>query len=268
MSGYFKVYRNMFDASHDLHPHARGEPACAAFAWLDLIAMAEYDTNRSRARGSVDVSQRFLAVRWNWHRSRVRRFLTTLEHAKRITREPSAVHGRAQITIVKYDTYQPTGTTNRPDPRPTDRPTDRPKDKEEEEEQAIEEMSPSESNDSSGSMSASADEQAVFDHWKGESGHKQARFSKRRRAKVRQRLRSFTTEQLKQAVSNACADPFYRGENESGTRYDWLETILKNDEAVERHLERQPERRHGFYDNLPVLVGRQREKPEVRESNG
>ena len=93
--------------------------------------------------------------------------------------------------------------------------------------------------------------EGIFQHWLSESGHTQSQFTEKRRSKVRQRLRRFTPEQLKQAITNACATPFYRGQNESGTRYDWLETILKNDEAVERHLERKAKR-----SELPTLTRR------------
>lgn len=56
--------------------------------------------------------------------------------------------------------------------------------------------------------------------------------------KIRARLREgYTVEQLVRAMENATADPFYRGDNDRGKRYDRPETVFKTAEAVEMHLE-------------------------------
>ena len=81
------------------------------------------------------------------------------------------------------------------------------------------------------------EEVELFDFWKAASGHDQARFTATRRTKVRQRLKAFSADQLKLVTTTVCADPWYRGENDRGKRYDWIEIILKSDEAVEKHLE-------------------------------
>lgn len=81
------------------------------------------------------------------------------------------------------------------------------------------------------------DIQDVFDYWKNVSGHATARLLEGRRRKIRARLKVYTVRELKTAISAGCGDPFFQGENDRGKRYDWIETLLKSDEAVERHLE-------------------------------
>lgn len=92
--------------------------------------------------------------------------------------------------------------------------------------------------------------EVVFEHWKEASGHTDAKFLEERKRKIRARLRTYSVEELKTAITNGCADPFYQGQNDRGTRYDWIETLLKNDAAVERHLENgkksEPETGHGY----------------------
>jgi hypothetical protein len=76
----------------------------------------------------------------------------------------------------------------------------------------------------------------VFEHWRETSGHTTAKLTKDRKAKIQTRLGTFSPPELKKAITNACNDPFYRGDNDRGKRYDWIETLLKNDAAVDRHL--------------------------------
>lgn len=114
MSGYYLISRKLNDPLHELHPHTRGEPACAAFAWIDLIGLARWKETGGCPRGSVPASERFLATRWNWHRSRVTRFLAELEAEGRISREPQAGRKQGHITICNYDTYQEQRTASEP----------------------------------------------------------------------------------------------------------------------------------------------------------
>lgn len=76
----------------------------------------------------------------------------------------------------------------------------------------------------------------VFEHWRDVSGHTAAKLTKERKAKIRTRLSTFSPPELKTAITNACNDPFYRGDNDRGKRYDFIETLLKNDASVDRHL--------------------------------
>lgn len=143
MSGWFVVSRSLCNPDHDLHPHSTGESACRMAAWVDLLGLARWKDGGGLRRGELCHSERFLAARWNRHRSWVRRFLEDLADEGRISRDPrigpnsdpQTTHneGRkpARISICKYDSYQiprPTnGPTNEPTSGPTPRPTNRPK---------------------------------------------------------------------------------------------------------------------------------------------
>ena len=114
--GYLKVYRNLFNPSHDLHPRARGEPACSGWAWIELCMMAEHRNGKSRSQGELSASLNYLATRWCWDRKKVLRFLRELEEEGRIRREHrKGPREPDRITILKYSTYQgpqDAGTTN------------------------------------------------------------------------------------------------------------------------------------------------------------
>lgn len=85
--------------------------------------------------------------------------------------------------------------------------------------------------------------QSVHNHFNTVRGGKPLRLTNLRRTKYRARLRTNTPETLCRAIDAALADPFYRGDNDRQTRYDFPETVLKSDEAVERHLARlEPKR--------------------------
>lgn len=69
-------------------------------------------------------------------------------------------------------------------------------------------------------------------------GTKPLRLTPERRVKYRARLGTYSVEELKQAIGLALRDPFIRGDNDRHTRYDFPETVLKNDAAVDRWLSR------------------------------
>ena len=135
MEGWYLLSRRLNDPFHDLHPHSTGEAACSAWAWVDLIGMARWKDSGGVPRGQVPASERFLATRWNWHRSRVTRFLDELERKGRIEREPQTGRKPGHVVICNYDTYQTSGSTSEAasEPRegPRTGPREGPKKKEE-----------------------------------------------------------------------------------------------------------------------------------------
>lgn len=78
----------------------------------------------------------------------------------------------------------------------------------------------------------------LHDHFNRCRGGTPLKLTADRRAKYRARLRTFTPHEVARAIANALDDPFYRGDNDRGTRYDFPEIVLKNDSAVDRHLHR------------------------------
>jgi hypothetical protein len=100
----------------------------------------------------------------------------------------------------------------------------------------------------------------IFDYWKQQSGHTKARLTEKRTKIILARRRRFSVEELMTALRCACQDDFYKEGN-----YDWPETILKNDEAVERHIDRASNGRKtkGKRDPLAEFV-----EAQVRASQG
>jgi len=81
----------------------------------------------------------------------------------------------------------------------------------------------------------------VFDHWREVMQHPDAKFkskSKRYRAVVGRLKDGYTVDQLKRAVDGCRASPHNMGQNETGTVYDDLELICRDDVHVERFIAR------------------------------
>ena len=84
--GWFPVRRSILRDPHWLErPVTRGQ------AKLDLVGLAEYEDTEVTAhggkkiplrRGQLFTSLQWLATRWGWHRSKVRRFLDLLAENK------------------------------------------------------------------------------------------------------------------------------------------------------------------------------------------
>lgn len=91
------------------------EPFDRRSAWIDLCQTACWKPRTKLIggdavpleRGQLIASERYLAKRWRWHRSKVTRFLNLLVKLQRIELNPNhpANHLGAIITLPKYDTY-------------------------------------------------------------------------------------------------------------------------------------------------------------------
>lgn len=112
--GYFYVQRRLIGSDMWLsEPFSRGQ------AWLDLIALANFQDGEIRVRGvlvavkrgQVSWSEVKLAERWKWSRGKVRRFLGELKTKQQIVQQTGNV--TTLMTIVNYGKYQPRSTTDR-----------------------------------------------------------------------------------------------------------------------------------------------------------
>lgn len=74
----------------------------------------------------------------------------------------------------------------------------------------------------------------VFEYWQTRCGHERTRLTPDRRGKIKARLRSYSVADLKRAIDGAAESPFHQGDNPQQTRYDFIETIFKNDASTER----------------------------------
>ena len=107
--GWIALPRSFLDASHPDHPLSTGKPACKAFAWLDLVALARFESGEGLQRGQVYASVRYLANRWNWSRGKVQRWLDEkrgglMIHGGTLAGTETG-HPVEPITIIHYDDY-------------------------------------------------------------------------------------------------------------------------------------------------------------------
>ena len=95
-----------------------GTPFDKAHAWIDLLMYVNWADGERQIdgqivkvkRGSTFTSDQFLANRWHWSRSRVRRYLNMLEAAMMVTvkRTPCGTW----INVVNYGKFQDRRTAN------------------------------------------------------------------------------------------------------------------------------------------------------------
>ena len=105
--GWIKIYRTLFESELWL-----GYPFTPGQAWIDLIGLANYAETEHFFRGQVQVvkrgqiatSEAYLAKRWHWSRSRVRRYIKMLEKLKMCTAIRTA--DGTTLTVENYDKYQ------------------------------------------------------------------------------------------------------------------------------------------------------------------
>lgn len=118
-TGFFAVHRGVWD-----HPSFAAEPFTEREAWMWLISTAVWKPTKVRSgrktielqRGQLVFSERFLAEKWKWSKSAVRRFLkrTTDDHMIELLADREAT----LITICNYDKYQTPRTTGEPQTEP------------------------------------------------------------------------------------------------------------------------------------------------------
>lgn len=88
-----------------------------AFAWIDMLLIAEHKTHKKMWRGNITDFRRGdvclsiskLGERWGWSRKKVRHFLEQLEVDGMV--QVRAHRNRTTITIVNYGLFQDKGTT-------------------------------------------------------------------------------------------------------------------------------------------------------------
>ena len=114
--------KGFYTLSRKLHdwPVGKGFSVRPRDAMADLVAWAAFadgqTLNGARLnRGEVNVSERFCAMAWGWSRNRVRRFIQTLVERGTLAVKNGTSNGTSNGTtyvLVKYDTWQSSGTTH------------------------------------------------------------------------------------------------------------------------------------------------------------
>jgi len=75
------------------------------------------------------------------------------------------------------------------------------------------------------------------------------RLTPERRAKIKARLKSYSVEEICQAIRNIRASPYHCGENEGGKVYATPEFICRNDSTVDKWLKSVSVRRADATEN-------------------
>ncbi len=125
--GWISLHRKVME-----NPLYFSEPFTRMQAWIDMLLLANHKGSFFYVRGNkvtvnrgeIGYSQQNLAIRWQWSRGKVIRFLNEIEKSGMIVQQKNSVNNI--ISIVKYDDYQQVNTTeNTPDGQQTVQQTDR-----------------------------------------------------------------------------------------------------------------------------------------------
>ena len=122
-SGYIKLFRTITD-----NPMWEDEPFTRAQAWIDILFMTNYHDSSFFVRGveifvkrgQFAVSEQVLSKKWNFSRTKLRKFLFWLEKKHQIKQQKNNV--LSIYTVINYDKYNPENTTEKTADQTTERP--------------------------------------------------------------------------------------------------------------------------------------------------
>jgi hypothetical protein len=114
MSGWIKIHRSITD--HWLYNEKRTYSKLEA--WYDLLLNVNYSDTKTIIKGKLYEVKRGQSImsldswakRWNWDKSKVRRFLNVLEKDEMIKLVSDNI--TTQLTICKYESYQGEGNAD------------------------------------------------------------------------------------------------------------------------------------------------------------
>lgn len=81
------------------------------------------------------------------------------------------------------------------------------------------------------------DIQTVFSHWQKVHKKERSRLDRKRETRIRNMLKTFSVDELKQAIDGALKDDWLMGKGKAPRSYNGLETILRDVAQVERLIE-------------------------------
>jgi uncharacterized protein YdaU (DUF1376 family) len=110
----------------------------------------------------------------------------------------------------------------------------------------------------------------IFDHWKITMAKPRAKLDAKRKKLIAARLKDYSEEDLRQAISGYQNSPHHMGGNENGTRYDSIELILRDSKHVDAGLEffRNPPRTDISAKTKKIITQTQDWKPPEQRRNG
>lgn len=208
-----------------------------AEAWLDMVQMARYTPGTTTVtvrgkrikygRGEFTASIRHLRGAWGWGgNDRVKRFLNYLKMEDMISTDSS--QGQTVITLKNFPKYNPeypaapTAKQSTPDPTPSQPKPDQPK-------------TPPDPKTQSREIT-----KTLVDYWNEINGTR-FRSIKERIPQVHNRLKTFSADELKQAIYNRGKNEWTQ-KNEQHANWD---ALFRSDKQVEQWLARPPENKSG-----------------------
>lgn len=104
--------------------------------------------------------------------------------------------------------------------------------------------------------------QTVFVHWQQVWNHPSTKLDRKRRKRIEARLKDFSTDQLRDAISGFTNSPWHNGTDPKGqgTVYDSIDTLLRDNAQVEKgmalfaHPPRPPPKPETAHDRMKRLL--------------
>ncbi len=79
-------------------------------------------------------------------------------------------------------------------------------------------------------------ENIVFDYWKVQLKHPNAKFDSKRKSKIAVALKQYTVDDLCLAIDGCSKSPFHLGQNDRHTRYDGIAQIFRDADQIEKFI--------------------------------
>lgn len=205
--GWIKLHRQLqYNSLWTCEAFTRGQ------AWVDLILLANHKegilyvrgNKITVKRGQVGWSEKRLADRWRWSRTKVRKFLNDLEEEQQIRQQKNTI--TSLITLVSYDDYQK--KEQQTEPQKDSRET------------AEEQQKDTNKNDKN-----EKNEKEVLEAWALHCKELPPvkSVSKTRKAHISARIKEFGLEQVLLAIQETGQSDFLRGEKtDFKASFDWL----------------------------------------------
>jgi DNA-binding MarR family transcriptional regulator len=76
----------------------------------------------------------------------------------------------------------------------------------------------------------------IFQYWKKVMDHPRAKLDDKRKRRIMQALKSYSAEDLKEAINGCAKTPFNMGQNDSNQKYNDLELILRDAKRIEQFI--------------------------------
>ena len=227
-NGWIKLHRQL--QSHWLWKS--GKPFDKRSAWVDILLMVNHKKRKINLgnelievdRGERITSERKLSDRWGWSRTKVRNFLNLLKEDEMI--EIIKDNKKTTLKVLNYSGYQ--GLENQ-------------KKTKEKPEKNQEKTAKEPQKNTNKNVKNEKNEKKINNIWdfycrlfKGVYNPRS--FSDKRKGKIRERLKTYSVEELKQALKNMRNNDYLCGDNENKKVYAKPEYCFRNDEKVEEWL--------------------------------